>query len=170
MPTTITDYISVRQRATDLGCFIPQTVTILPPNFTSAATAADFLRASEAATVHTLFRLNNIPFDELLAAGASPRYVQNNNFEWVAPTLFIPAALLSQNSAVVSLALGVLANYVTDFLKGRPGPKTAKLNIVIEKTGDWSCKSIQYDGDVSGIPEIGDVIGKLQDGRNYPNH
>jgi hypothetical protein len=138
-------------------------MTILPFNFKAAQTAAEFLRASEAATVRTLFRLNSIPVEELIASGDFPNYVEHNDFEWVVPTLFIPAALLSQNPELVSLALGVLANYITDFLKGRPGPKTAKINIVIERDGDWSCKMINYSGDVSGIHEITDVIGKLHD-------
>jgi hypothetical protein len=124
MPTTITNFVSVRQRAADLGCSAPQTMTILPSNFAAAPTAADFLRASEAATVRTLFRINSIPVEELLAAGDFPNYVEHNDFEWVVPTLFIPAALLSQNPELVSLALGVLANYITDFLRGRPGPRT----------------------------------------------
>jgi hypothetical protein len=162
MPTTVTDFVNVRQRAADFGCPVPQTLTILPFNFTSAATAADFLRASEAATVRTLFRLNSITVEELLATGHSPSYVEHNDFEWVAPALFIPAALMSQNPEVVSLALGVLANYITDFFKGHPGPRRANINIIVEKDGDWSCKIIHYDGDVSGMPrEIADFIGKL---------
>jgi hypothetical protein len=162
MPTTVTDFVSVRQRAADFGCSVPQTMTILPFNFISSPTAADFLRASEAATVRTLFRLNSIPVEELLATGGSPSYVEHNDFEWVAPALFIPAALISQNPEVVSLALGVLANYITDFLKGRPGPKIANIKIIVEKDGDWSCKIIHYHGDVSVMPrEIADFIGKL---------
>jgi hypothetical protein len=138
-------------------------VTILPIHFASAKTAADLRRASESPTVRTLFRTNSIPVEELLPAGGSPSYVEHNDFEWVAPTLFFSAALISQNPDFVSLALSVLGNYITDFFKGRPGQKTTKLSIVIEKAGDWSCKTVNYDGDASGISEIAHVIRELYD-------
>jgi hypothetical protein len=151
MATNITDYISVHQRAADLGCAVPQGIALLPMNFDSATARADFLQRSEAATVRTLFRSHNLPIGELLPASERPPYIQNNGFEWLAPTLFISSSLMTENQAAVSVALNVLSGYILDFLKGMLGTKAVKLDIVVEKRGNRSCKKISYEGDVIGL-------------------
>jgi len=163
MATHITDYISVQQRAVDLGCMVPQGIALLPVNFDSATARTDFLQLSEAATVRTLFRNNSLPIEELLPASERAPYIQNNAFEWVAPTLFISSALLTQNQVAAEVALHVLASYIKDFFKGMTGTKTVKLDIVVEKKGDRSCKKISYEGDVAGIDTLSDVIRQIAD-------
>jgi hypothetical protein len=81
MATNITDYISVHQRAADLGCAVPHGIALLPTNFDSATARADFLQRSEAATVRTLFRSHNLPIGELLPASERSPYIQDNSFE-----------------------------------------------------------------------------------------
>ena len=49
-------------------------------------------------------------------------------------------ALLTSDPNVISVALGVLSNYLTDFFQGMSGDKTVKLDVVIEKTADATCK------------------------------
>jgi hypothetical protein len=161
MTTKITDYISVRQRASELGCTVPTRIAILPTNFDFVAARTDFQQLSEAATVKALFRTNNVPLDDLLPASERAPYIQNNSFEWLAPTLFISSSLLIDNQAAVSVALSVLSNYITDFFKGVPGQKTVKLDIVVERNGDMSCKKISYEGDVNGIDSLVDVIRQI---------
>lgn len=79
-----------------------------PANFKSAATRDELLQLSEAATVRALFRNNSIPLDELLPRAEQPPYIQNNSFEWLAPTLFIASGLLTENPVAVNLALHVI--------------------------------------------------------------
>jgi len=57
--------------------------------------------------------------------------------------------------------LSVLSNYITDFFKGVPGQKTVKLDIVVERNGDMSCKKISYEGDVNGLILFVDVIRQI---------
>lgn len=158
MATNITDYINVHQRAVDLGCVVPQSIALLPINFDSAQARTDFLQPSEAATVRTLFRNNNLPIEELLPVSEHAPYIQNNSFEWIAPTLFISSALMTQNQVAVEVALHVLASYIKDFFKGITGTKTVKLTIVVEKKGDRSCKKIDYEGDVAGMDTLPEII------------
>ena len=42
MTTSITDYLNVSQRIADLGCKYPNGFALLPVNFESAASIADF--------------------------------------------------------------------------------------------------------------------------------
>lgn len=65
------------------------------------------------------------------------------------------------NQEVVSVALNVLSNYITDFFKGVTGTKIVKLDIIVEKNGDTTCKKISYEGDAEGIKSLVDVVRKL---------
>ena len=164
MGTTITDYTNVHERANHLGCTIPQCIAILPTNFVSAATRADFLHLSEAATVRSLFRGHDLSMDELLPAPERAAYIQNNSFEWVAPTLFVSSCLMTENPAAVNVALNVLSAYIVELFKGSPNTdRKVKIDIVVEKKGDWSCKKIHYDGDPSGLNELPPIIRGLSD-------
>jgi hypothetical protein len=163
MTTSINDYLSVRQKAADLGCVVPEGIALLPMNFETATSRKDFRQRSEAATVRSLLRANNLPLSELLPAGERAPYIQNNAFELLLPTIFIAGTLMSQNPAAVSLGLNVLASYVTDFFKGIAGEKHVKFDIVIERKGSHSCKMVSYEGDASGLQSLPDIIGRLAD-------
>jgi hypothetical protein len=163
MAENITDYVSVHERAAYFGCAVPQTIAVLPANFDTAKVRADFRQRSEAATVRTLFRNHKIEMGELLPASELGPYVQNNNFEWLAPILFVPAAMITENPMAVSLALSVLGNYITDLFKGMNGAKTVKLDIVVEKKGDRSCKMLRYEGGTAGLSSLPDIIRRISD-------
>jgi len=163
MATNISDYVNVRQKMADLGCRYPHGLALLPANFEHASSIAEFRQVSEAATVKALFRNEQLPHDEIVKPDQRPPYIQNNHFEWVAPTIFISYALFSQNPQCVSVALSVIANYATDFFKGMSGNKSIKLDIVVEKTKTKTCKKITYQGDVQGLKELPSVIREVAD-------
>ena len=77
----------------------------------------------------------------------------------VRPCSSIPA-LLSETPALVSIALGVIANYVTDLFKGVPGKHTARLHVVVEQK-DGGCVQLTYNGPATEIGEILDAVGDL---------
>lgn len=160
MPMTITEYVRVADRASELGCPIPTGIAILPENFTTAATRQDLLFGSEAATIRKLLKNNDLPLNDLLAAPERVASIHNKHFDW-APLLFISAALLTNNAHAVSVALGVIANYATDFFKGLPGNKV-KLNLVIEKR-DGSCKKLTYEGNAAGLASLPEIIRRVSD-------
>jgi hypothetical protein len=129
----VADYVSVANRAAELGCELSSGITILPENFEQVGNSAQLLHRSEAATVKSLFRQNQIPLATLMPSSGQSGYVQNNGFEWVGPTLFISAGFLSGNPNAASIAINVLSNYITDFFKGLSGSQRVKLEIVVEK-------------------------------------
>ncbi len=159
----ISAYIRVDQRLAELGCLFPAGIAVLPENFETVSSRADFRLRSETATIRTLFKNNEVPLGEIRPATERAPYTQNNNFEWLAPTLFISSAVLSEYPLAVSVALNVIGNYVTDFFRGIPGKKTVKLNIVVERRRDRSCKKIRYDGDVEGVSSLADIIRQISD-------
>lgn len=117
MTVNISNCESVRGRAKQLGVSAPEGIAILPANFDTAASSTEFCYPSEAATVKTLFRLNKIPLDDLMPSAKSRRYIHNNDFEWLAPTLFVSSAFISENQDFIAVALNVLSNYITDFYR-----------------------------------------------------
>lgn len=163
MTTTISDYIDVRQRIAELDCYNPTGLALLPTNFDSAPIVSDFRQVSESATVRTLFRTAKIPLDEIVSKDRCPPYVQNNAFEWVAPTLFVSVGILSENTTYLNVALGVIANYATDFFKGMSGGHEVRMDIVVERTKSKVCKKITYKGPPEGLKDLPEVIRAASD-------
>ncbi len=163
MSTKITDYANVEQRIKELDCIYPDGFALLPVNFESASSITDFRTVAEAATVKTLLRSAGLPHDDIVERAARPPYISNHSYDWVAPTLFISAALLSQSPHLVSVALSAIANYLTDFFKGDTAEKSIKMNIVIERAINHSCKKVSYEGPPEGLKELAEIIRSTSD-------
>jgi hypothetical protein len=161
MTITVTDYVSVADRIAELGCVVPSGIAVLPDNFAKAATRKDLLFGSEASTLRKLFKNNNFPINDLLPAGERVGAIHNKHFEW-APLLFISVGLISNDPNAITVALGIIANYATDFFKGM-GSKKVKLSVVVEKKKDRTCKMISYEGDISGLSTLADAIRRISD-------
>lgn len=146
-----------------LDAIYPDGLALLPINFESASSIAEFRQVSAAATVKTLFRNATIPYSELFEKSKKPPYVQNNAFEWIAPTIFVSAGLISANANYVSVALNVISNYATDFFKGMAGGKSVKLEVVVETTKTKTCMRISYEGDIEGLKDLPKIIREVAD-------
>ncbi len=163
MSTNITEFPSVEQRTKDLECTYPTGFALLPINFESAGTVADFRNVAEAATVKTLLRSAGLPHEDIVERAARPPYLQNNDNEWMAPTLFISGLIMSESPHLVAIALGAIANYLTDFFRGLTGEKSVKMNIVVENPIDRSCKKVTYEGPPEGLKELPEIIRSTTD-------
>ncbi|SRR6266481_717173 len=162
MSIKLEDYVDVEAKLLELGCHQAKSLVLLPQNFHSAINVGDFRQMSEAATVKKLLRAAGLELAELVDRAQRPPNIHNNAADWVAPILFVSSALWVQNPAVVSVALSVIANYLTDSFKGVNG-KTIKLDFVVEKTKTRRCTKISYEGDVSGIAALEDILRKTID-------
>lgn len=163
MKTTVTDYIGVREKLLQLGYRTPEGLSLLPANLEAATSAREVKQQSESATIRTLFRQAGIPIEDVYDPASRPSYIQNNDISWIAPTIFVAAGALSENPNIVSVALGVIANYLTDLFKGRIGQPVIKAMIVVEQTKSRSCKRIEYEGDVEGLHALAAVVRETQD-------
>jgi hypothetical protein len=56
MALQVSEYPSVGQRASELGCNIPTGIAILPSNFESAKAKGELYNASGASTVRALWK------------------------------------------------------------------------------------------------------------------
>lgn len=163
MSTSTSEYIDVHERIKELGCMQPTGLALLPANFELASSIAEFRQVSEAATVRTLLRTSSIPLEEIVSGENKPPYIQNNAFEWVAPTLFVAGSIWSQNPSYVNVALSVIGNYVTDFFKGMGSENEVKMEIVVERTKSKTYKKISYKGPPEGLQELPSIIKAASD-------
>lgn len=168
MAISVSDYANVGKKAAELGCHYPDRMALLPINFESVTSVTEFLQASEAATIRKLFLSAGLPIDDIVSRSQRPPYVKNKSFEWVPPIVFVSAALYSQNPNLVSLALNILANYATEFFRGRGAPREVKVDVVIEKRKNEMYKRISYQGPITGLRDLSEVVREVVNERLQP--
>ena len=165
----VSDYIDVSSKLKELGCSPPEGIGILPERF-DACTFTDkpsLLRRTR--TVVRLFEDNNIPVSIIEKEGQPAEYTTHTaSSEWftgIGPTLLISAAFLAGNPHIVSLALNVLANYVTDLFKGAKGGN-AVLEIVtekVEKDGSKTYRKVRCPAAPEVLKELPEIVNKIFD-------
>lgn len=161
MTISIHEYIEVPPKLASLGCREPLSVTLLPRNFATAQTFGELVHESNCATVRTLLRSAGIEEKRIEHEGAKIPYVQENDFTWVGPILFFAAAEVSRNPEIISVALGVIANYLTDFFRGIPGGRRVTFDVVIEQTRSKKTVRVHYDGSPEGFKELPEAIVEI---------
>ena len=142
MSYKIKEYPKISERVQQLGLISPTHLAILPENFDTTDSYQDLRQAGTASTVMKLWRAENIKFDRLDKTGKKFPNIHNRDSAWIGPTIYIGAALLSENPSLISIALDLISNYLTDFFKGITENKTIKLNIVVETQKSKKVKRI----------------------------
>ena len=163
MPTSpqISDYPDVVQRVTELGCQVPTEIAILPRNFATARSVDELLFESESPTVRVLWRKAGVVETPILTTSPKMAQMSEKSFDaWIAPTIFVSLTLLSQNPGLISVALGVVSNYLTDMFKGFTNRQNVKLDIIVE-TKNKGFKNIHYDGPVDGLKDLPSIVREV---------
>lgn len=143
-----------------LGIDFPNELCFVPENIDSAKAKSDLIFTDSISDLTKVFKQNNIRISRL--GGDSTLLRSRKNADFFAPALFFSLSLISENPSIVSLSLGVLANYITDFFKGSFGRKKVNLDIYVETNGKKKIKKITYSGDVEGIEKLADVIKSIK--------
>ena len=150
----ISNYPNASSKLKKLGCSPPKGIGILPTRFDSLTSTDDFAQVSLTRPVVKLLKENKIPVSIIKREGQTLPTSHTASSGWVAPTLLVSAALWLQNPEAVSLALGVIANYLADRFKGTK----AELDIVFPEDGPRPCKKLNYKGPVEGLKELPKII------------
>jgi hypothetical protein len=112
--------------------------------------------ASSLPTVLKLAKASGVPM-AVHGSPASPALLERRSSEWFGPAMFISSLFLSDNQNAVSLAISMLANYLTTLFSGKPGASVS-LDIYIGDTETRETTKVTYRGPVDGIHEIQGVI------------
>jgi hypothetical protein len=159
----IEDYVDVYARADDLGCRRPSGLAFLPRGFADALERDELADESPVRTLRVLWRQAGLVDVRIEPDGERFPTVKENAFEWAGPIIFVAASLVSQNPNAVSIALGVVSNYVTEFFRGVGGPKKARLDIVVEKTSEQGSifKRVHFEGGPEELQHVADVVREV---------
>jgi hypothetical protein len=149
---------SVVTRAESLGLRTPEGICILPRRFFYAKDRSELAYEESSQDVKILLRRAGIPLGKIEPEGVRIPYQAEHDNVWVGPVLFLGAAFVSQNTHLVSVALSTIANYLTDWFKGKVGETRVRLGFVIEKTDKKKTVRIDYDGPPDGVQGIEAVI------------
>ena len=158
MTIQVKDYEqSVTERAKTLSLPEPTGISILPRNFFTASSASELVHEDSALTLKSLLRQAHLEFTTFESPEKPFLRAHENHFGWEAPIRFVSYAYLSGNPEALSVALGVLSNYLTDWLKGLTKSKDVKLSIVVE-TEYGKRKEVTYSGPVEGLKDLDSVV------------
>jgi hypothetical protein len=112
--------------------------------------------ASSLPTVLKLAKADGVPM-AVFGSPAAPPLFERRSSEWFAPAMFVSSLFLSDNQNAVSLALSMLANYLTTLFSGRAGASVS-LDLYIADTGTRETTKVAYRGPVEGIHAIQGVV------------
>lgn len=155
---SVSDCVDVKKNAQELDCNTPTSIALLPSNFETVKSKGELIHESTVSTVRVLWRQNNIVETPLEQSGEKFPCVVEKAFEWIGPTIFISAILLSQNPYLVTIALNVISNYLTEWFRGIPrNNRKVKLRIITEtKSGHY--KKVEYEGTPDGLKQLPEII------------
>ncbi|SRR6266480_1678574 len=163
MTVVVSDYLNVEQRVSELGLNPPTGLSLLPKNFETAKSREELVQENTTPTVRTLLRQAGVRETKLEKDKETLPYSLHESFDWVAPIIFVTASWLSSNPDLMSNALGVISDYLTDWFKGKSGSQRARLTVVVERTPNKVYKRLDYDGPADQINDlVPAVMGVLQ--------
>ena len=155
MATSITDFVNVPAKLSDLGCLTPESgLALLPLNFETAHSVTELRQASQTSTIRKLLLQEGLPLCDIVAGSQRPPYVKNKSSALIVPALYLSASFLSENSTLVSVALNVISSYVYEAMKHVGIGREVKLEIVIETRKNETYKRISYEGPVEGLETL----------------
>ena len=140
MQPTLSNFINLDKKFLELQINNNNAICILPENIEDVQSLSEFVYTENAVTLRKLFKKNNVAIEML---DNTEVFRQRRSVDWYAPTLFISFSLLTENSTLISVALNILSNYVTNFFKGTFGKKNVKFDIVVETSPKKTYKKIQ---------------------------
>jgi len=157
MAVEITDYVDVPDRMSQLGCAVRDEITLLPANFESAASAAEFVTAGTAPTIIKVLRQGGLHASVLQAGESGPGFIHNKSHDWVVPAIYISAELLKTTPDLISVAIDLIRDYAITLYRGVADRKVIKAEFVVEQSEGHTYKRLSYEGDVEGMREIAQI-------------
>ena len=159
--TNVTEVQSVTVKSCDLGVRMPDGIAFLPTNFFTADSARNLRYMANALDVKALFAGSQISSGMVTAGDGEIPYVMNRDANWVGPTLYFSAALVSENPEIVTLAIEIIKKHVIDVLRGNPRSRVARFSAVVENTHRKKTMRIDYEGPAESLAQVDRCIRGL---------
>lgn len=159
MKKNITNYLNLDNRLSELGIDASCDFLIIPENIESANSKEDFIFTETAIDIKKLLKINDVRIE--LLQSKELKLKQRKAIDYFAPVLYIGFSMLSENYPIVSKALELLSNHISDYFKGKFGSKNVKLEVIVETKPKSEYKKINYEGEIEGLKEVAEMIKAL---------
>lgn len=154
------DEVDLTSALKQLDIELPTTIAFFPENLKTATSTTEFVFSDSLVDLNKVLKKNNLAIPAL--GGTSNLTRSRKNADIYIPAIFFGASILSENPNLVSLSLNIVSNYLTDFFKGRLGPKKSHIELYIETKEKGKVKKISYTGNVDGLKELPDIIKNMK--------
>lgn len=151
---------NVSIRLQELGLNAPTGICILPSNYINAASSNDLFVPQTAPDLRVLLRKAGVNLTKIEPDGVKVPYRDDRDRTLILPMLFFAASYFTQDPNQLNVALGVVANFVTDFFRGMIGTHRVNCSVVVEKTDKKTTKMIHYNGPPEEFGKLIDCIKK----------
>jgi hypothetical protein len=148
--------IAIEPPGKDIERCAASSILFVPENW--PAERKDHVYSSTVDSVVKLLKQNEVPVETLDPIDATTALQDNRGLDWIVPTFVVSGSLVTQNPMLISVALGVIANYVTDLLKGLKSDPVVKLNIIQTAADVKKAQRICYEGPVSGMSGVEKIL------------
>lgn len=159
MDYTIEEY-EIGDKLENLNLSLPDKISFFPENLLTVEKKAEFIFTDNMIELNKHFKLNQLDLNIL--GGDTEFYRSRKNADIYLPAIFFGLSAIAENSAVVSVSLNVLSNYLYDILKGTIGKKKVHVEFHIETKVKGKIKKINYKGDVEGLKGLEKVIKAMK--------
>lgn len=163
-PWRIVEYVDVAARARELGCRAPSRTAILPGNFATAASTADFLFHEVAARVRSAWRTSGLmDTGPYRMTGPVVADAVDTLVEKVPLTVFFGADLLRVPERPVLHALGIVASVLLNDPSSEEA-RDARFEAVVERPSSGGYACLEYHGDACGLVALTKSVRAIWDG------
>lgn len=159
MAIEVSDYPDVEKQARLLDCQVPTEIAILPTNFVNATARRELTHASSAMTVRALLKEAGLKETRIEPEGVKFPSEHQKAADWIGPTIFFSAMVLSQNPQVIEVALGIVSNYLTDLFRGTLESAKSTFDVVVRSPKGY--KRIHYEGNHKGLYEVRETVREV---------
>ena len=117
-------------------------ICFLPESIAEAEDPSKFIYPGTTTDLGKVLKAENIVIEYL--TDDRPLLRSRKYADWVGPTIFIGASLLTENSNLIGISLNLISSCLYDFFKGTINDKKVKLDIVIERKKQQEFQKISY--------------------------
>jgi hypothetical protein len=155
---TVNEIPDWKQRAKSLGLQVNGGIAFLPRDFHLATDATLLYHEQSALTLKKVMKGSGLDIEIVSSFdGEVPRIVERS-LTWIGPTVLFTAVILAENPDIVSLFFDVVWGHVAEHFKGRLEPKTARMSVIVERSGSKLSRRIDYTGPVEGLKSLPRII------------
>ena len=153
--------VDIRGKCNSLGCLLHQDIVMLPTNFINANTTEEFIFNNSTKTIFKVLNGSGLDVSVLGKEQGIKGYQHTKTADIVLPALFVSYTLLTHNPMALTILLNVVSSFVYDTIRGFPGKRNVKLEIVCEKKPDSVYKRITFEGSADSLNSTVEEIIEL---------